>query len=125
LQCLLKSAGASPKLTVDGTFGSNTRTAVTSLQKSYGLLQDGIAGPKTWAALLKKDEIKTGSKGPAVKVLQCLLNAAEAGTKINVDGLYGAKTKNRVLAIQKSNGLKEDGIVGKETWNALMKFLKA
>ena len=79
----------------------------------------------TWATLLKKDEIKTGSKGPAVKVLQCLLNAMEAGTKITVDGLFGAKTKSRVLAIQKSSGLKEDGIVGKETWIALMKFLKA
>jgi peptidoglycan hydrolase-like protein with peptidoglycan-binding domain len=125
LQCLLNSAGASPKLTLDGTFGSKTKTAVISIQKSYGLLQDGIAGPKTWAALLKINEIKTGSKGPAVKILQCLLNAMEAGTKINVDGLFGAKTKSRVLAIQKSSGLKEDGIVGKETWIALMKFLKA
>lgn len=125
LQCLLNIAGASPKLTVDGTFGSKTKTAVTSIQKSYGMAQDGIAGPKTWAALLKTDELKTGSKGPAVKVLQCLLNAAEAGTRINVDGLYGAKTKSRVLAIQKSSGLKEDGIASKETWNALMKFLKA
>jgi len=124
LQCLLNIAGASPKLTVDGTFGSKTKTAVTSIQKSHGHLQDGIAGPKTWATLLKTEELKTGSKGPAVKVLQCLLNAAEA-TKITVDGLYGAKTKSRVLAIQKSSGLKEDGIVGKETWNALTKFLKA
>ena len=124
LQCLLNIAGASPKLTVDGTFGSKTRTAVTSIQKSHGHLQDGIAGPKTWATLLKTEELKTGSKGPAVKVLQCLLNAVEA-TKITVDGLYGAKTKSRVLAIQKSSGLKEDGIVGKETWNALTKFLKA
>jgi peptidoglycan hydrolase-like protein with peptidoglycan-binding domain len=79
----------------------------------------------TWATLLKKDEIKTGSKGPAIKVLQCLLNAMEEGIKITVDGLFGAKTKSRVLAIQKSSGLKEDGIVGKETRIALMKFLKA
>ena len=112
-------------MTVDGTFGSKTKTAVTSIQKSYGMAQDGIAGPKTWAALLKTEDLKTGSKGPAVKVLQCLLNAVGAGTKITVDGLYGAKTKSRVLAIQKSSSLKEDGMVGKETWNALMKFLKA
>jgi peptidoglycan hydrolase-like protein with peptidoglycan-binding domain len=125
LQCILNIAGASPKLTVDGTFSSKTKTAVESIQKSYGLPQDGIAGTKTWEALLKTNELKTGSKGPAVKVLQCLLNSAAAGTKLTLDGVFGTKTKNRILAVQKSNGLKEDGIVGQETWNVLLKTLKA
>ena len=125
LQCILNIAGASPKLTVDGTFSSKTKTAVVSIQKSYGLPQDGIAGPKTWEALLKTSELKTGSKGPAVKVLQCLLNSAAAGTKLTLDGVFGTKTKNMILAVQKSNGLKEDGIVGQETWNVLLKILKA
>ena len=125
LQCLLNSAGASPKLTLDGTFNTKTKTAVISIQKSYGLPQDGIAGPKTWAALLKTDEIKTGSKGPVVKALQCILNSVGTGTKLTVDGIFGANTQKGVLAIQKSNGLKEDGIVGQKTWNVLIKLLKA
>jgi len=36
---------------VDGIFGSNTEKAVKAFQKSAGLTADGIAGPKTIAAL--------------------------------------------------------------------------
>lgn len=39
---------------VDGIFGANTRTATIAFQKSAGLKQDGIIGPKTWPALLKE-----------------------------------------------------------------------
>lgn len=35
---------------VDGWFGAKTRAAVLAFQKSAGLSQDGIIGPKTWAA---------------------------------------------------------------------------
>ena len=37
---------------VDGIFGSKTDKAVRNYQKACGLVVDGIAGPKTWAALL-------------------------------------------------------------------------
>lgn len=36
---------------VDGWFGARTVQAVRELQKSAGLDQDGIIGPRTWAAL--------------------------------------------------------------------------
>ncbi|MDF1494751.1 spore cortex-lytic enzyme [Caproiciproducens sp. CPB-2] len=36
---------------VDGIFGSQTKSAVVSFQKAKGLTADGIAGPKTLAAL--------------------------------------------------------------------------
>ncbi|UFS64407.1 N-acetylmuramidase domain-containing protein [Paracoccus denitrificans] len=39
---------------VDGIFGANTRAATIAYQKSAGLKQDGIIGPKTWPALLKE-----------------------------------------------------------------------
>lgn len=38
-------------LKVDGVFGNQTKLAVLLFQKDYGLTQDGIAGPKTFAAL--------------------------------------------------------------------------
>nr|WP_298099734.1 peptidoglycan-binding protein [uncultured Shinella sp.] len=38
-------------LSIDGDFGSGTEGAVKLLQRSRGLLVDGIAGPKTFAAL--------------------------------------------------------------------------
>lgn len=38
-------------LQVDGHYGQHTREAVASFQRHQGLSEDGIAGPKTWAAL--------------------------------------------------------------------------
>jgi hypothetical protein len=49
LQRRLNAAGA--HLTVDGSFGRNTETAVRIYQASHHLHVDGAAGPKTLAAL--------------------------------------------------------------------------
>ncbi|NBC31147.1 MAG: N-acetylmuramoyl-L-alanine amidase [Alphaproteobacteria bacterium] len=49
LQRALNARGA--KLTVDGHFGPNTKTAVINFQRSRGLSPDGIVGPKTKSAL--------------------------------------------------------------------------
>lgn len=38
-------------LTVDGSFGTNTKNAVIKLQKAKGLSADGIVGSNTWKAL--------------------------------------------------------------------------
>lgn len=38
-------------LTVDGSFGSLTKSAIVSDQKKLGLVGDGIVGPKTWGIL--------------------------------------------------------------------------
>lgn len=35
----------------DGDFGRRTYHAVMAFQRDYGLVADGIAGPKTWRAL--------------------------------------------------------------------------
>jgi M6 family metalloprotease-like protein len=125
LQCILKSKGISRTLAIDGIFGLKTKNAVIAFQKSKGMVQDGIVGPKTWAALLDMQVLKTGSKGPAVKTLQCILNAAGTSPALLIDGIFGVKTNIAVIAIQKANGLVQDGIVGPKTWNALMKYLAA
>lgn len=50
LQTRLKRAGFDPG-PIDGIFGSRTRAAVISFQRSRGLAQDGIVGIQTWTAL--------------------------------------------------------------------------
>ena len=62
--------------------------------------------------------LKQGSSGQEVKEVQRRLklwgyyNGA-------VDGAFGAGTRNAVIAFQKKNGLKADGVVGKATYKAL------
>ncbi|MFO7855358.1 MAG: peptidoglycan-binding domain-containing protein [Paracoccaceae bacterium] len=49
LQKRLKDAGHD--VVVDGIFGQGTHVALKAFQKAAGLTSDGIAGPRTWAAL--------------------------------------------------------------------------
>ena len=62
--------------------------------------------------------IAYGSSGSVVKELQEALN--HHGYTLEVDGVFGAKTKEAVRAYQKKKGLKLDGIVGDETWGSLL-----
>ncbi len=62
--------------------------------------------------------LSLGARGEEVKKLQQVLK--EKGYEIGeIDGIYGAKTKEAVIAFQKENGLKIDGIAGPETLNKL------
>lgn len=39
----------------------------------------------------------------------------------NIDGIFGNNTKNAVMRYQAARGLKQDGIVGCNTWETLTK----
>ncbi|MEZ3136953.1 N-acetylmuramidase domain-containing protein [Stutzerimonas kunmingensis] len=56
LQAALKLAGFA--VTVDGDFGEQTERAVAAFQCRAGLVDDGVAGPKTLAALAGRDTSK-------------------------------------------------------------------
>jgi len=56
LQAALKLAGIA--VTVDGDFGEQTERAVAAFQRRAGLVDDGVAGPKTLAALAGRDTSK-------------------------------------------------------------------
>lgn len=59
-----------------------------------------------------------GARGEEVKKLQQVLS--EKGYDVGaIDGIYGKKTKEAVIAFQKENGLKVDGIAGPETLGKL------
>lgn len=51
LQRALNRLGADPKLKVDGQAGPYTIEAVRKFQATHGLVTDGQAGSKTWAAI--------------------------------------------------------------------------
>ena len=62
--------------------------------------------------------LKQGSKGAEVKEVQRRLKAWGYYNG-NADGVFGAGTKAAVVAFQKKNGLKADGVVGASTYKAL------
>lgn len=63
--------------------------------------------------------IRKGDRGDSVRWVQYALKMW--GADIIVDGIFGPKTDAAVRTYQAANGLKVDGIVGKNTINALMK----
>lgn len=73
----------------------------------------------------KLPTLRPGSTDPAVKVLQNRLNvwlAKNKGVKLPklpVTGKYGTMTEVTVRAVQRANGLRVDGVVGKDTWGKL------
>lgn len=58
---------------------------------------------------------RAGSWGPGVAVLQLLLGG------LLVDGRFGAKTREKVLALQGVLKQSQDGIMGPKTWAAFLK----
>lgn len=63
--------------------------------------------------------IKIGSKGDWVTIAQGRL--VVAGYPLNVDGVFGPKTKQAVMEYQMAHGLACDGIIGPKTWAVLYK----
>lgn len=64
--------------------------------------------------------LKKGDKGQAVRTVQLVLKDRNYSIG-SVDGIFGFKTLNCVKLFQAKKNLKVDGIVGKNTWEALIK----
>ena len=62
--------------------------------------------------------LRRGSRGNPVLYLQYLLRVN--GYDTSPDGVFGANTERDVKKFQQDNGLTVDGIVGQNTWNALL-----
>ena len=61
---------------------------------------------------------KEGSRGEEVRQIQTYLNNW-GYTPGKVDGIYGKQTKEAVIRFQKKNGLTPDGIAGPATLKAM------
>lgn len=69
--------------------------------------------------------LRKGSEGEEVKTLQRILNAlgykGKNGKVLTVDGIFGTNCDYAVKNFQMAESLSADGIVGKNTWNKLIK----
>ena len=66
--------------------------------------------------------LKKGSEGEAVKGLQNALNVRGYGSG-GVDGEFGPTTEKGVKKFQGDAGLDVDGVVGPNTWEALVVYV--
>lgn len=134
---------------VDGIFNESTEAAVRVFQRQFNLTVDGIVGKATWykisyiyAAVRKLAELisigriedlysgqypgtplQEGDRGVEVQLLQYYLSAIAVFypqiPNVSIDGRFGPELFKAVLNFQRSFGLIEDGIVGRETWNRI------
>jgi hypothetical protein len=64
--------------------------------------------------------LRQGNMGTSVRELQTLLNSfVRPVPPLVVDGAFGSKTKQAVMAFQSARKLMIDGVVGAKTWAAL------
>jgi hypothetical protein len=75
--------------------------------------------------MILRPQLRFGSTGPAVKLLQQALNLGESALpNLADDGIFGPKTHGRVVEYQRKHGLAQDGIVGEQTHGSLEELYK-
>ncbi|WP_226035581.1 peptidoglycan recognition protein family protein [Aquibacillus saliphilus] len=146
---LIKAGYELPKFGVDEHFGDETESAVREMQKKNKITVDGLYGSesesklsdelsklveekveepknsKTKSETIEKESrplLEKGDKGKWVKEAQTLL--VKNGYKLpkyGIDGDYGNETLSQVKKFQKDQGLKSDGLIGKNSWAKLLK----
>jgi peptidoglycan hydrolase-like protein with peptidoglycan-binding domain len=106
---------------VDAVQGPKTVRAVRVFQRRHRLAVDGLAGPRTRAALGRRGRplfgaraLRRGARGYDVGVLQFLLR--RHGLRVGrLDGSFGPRTAAAVRRFQRRTGLTPDAIVGPRT----------
>ena len=141
---------AIPKIyPIDGVFATETFEAVRAFQRIFNLTEDGIVGPATWyriaflySAVKRLSELNSegislqeleqqypgvlqfGATGNIVSVVQyslALISAFyETVPAVSINGIFDEATRTAVTAFQKQAGIAVDGIVGEDTWDAIL-----
>lgn len=117
-------------LHVTGVYDSRTLKKVKDFKHQHGLYPSGIVTKAVWKLLTKPildhtpqsthtdinqlPELRQGSRGSAVELLQKLLF-------IHVDGIYGPKVAKAVKKFKTSYNLYPSDIVNRYVWKLLLK----
>src|SRR5271166_6053393 len=111
-------------LTINGTFDSQTETAVKEFQQGAGLGGRRHRRPADLERATGCGPMPTlqeGSTGDVVRSLQTVLTNSAAGqwvtTPQGIDGDFGPHTRASVEAFQSWGGVTADGVVGDQTWS--------
>ncbi|MCM3760136.1 peptidoglycan-binding protein [Alkalihalobacillus oceani] len=133
LQEALKEKGHFTYHTATGYYGTITKEAVASFQRSHGLEASGQATRSTIDELLSSANKAAAAAKPAGQVEQVLRpgTTSEQVKKLqqqlkeagyfasDVTGYYGRATSTAVRSFQQAHQLAVDGIAGPQTLNAL------
>lgn len=94
--------------TIDGIFGSGTKSAVLSLQKKHDLQVDGIVGKKT-LSVLPKDNLQSrrGFSREDIIQLAYVIHGESRGESFRGKVAVGAVVLNRVKNIRFPNSVRE------------------
>jgi len=134
-----------PPIAIDGIFGEQTRNAILSAQRTFGLEETGELDAETFEAIydaylgiidslsfeFREGEVlpfsgvvlTLGVEAPEVSVLQQYLNTLSEAypeiPRVNVTGYFGSQTEAAVLAFQRLFGLQPTGVVEATVWSAI------
>ncbi len=137
-----------PKVTVDGRYGEKTAEAVRVFQEIFNLNPTGIVDKETWYRIVRiyvsvkklselnsegirlediskqfPENLSEGSSGDSVRILQFFLSYIAAFNEFvqppDINGVFGEKTREAVLAFQRYKGLEQTGVVNERTWNEI------
>ena len=133
---------------ITGAYDQSTEAAVRAFQRIFDLTADGVVGSATWYRIAQiyaggkrlselnsegltqadiPDQypgvLRAGDRGRRVRQLQYFIAVIgefyDSVRRIEVDGVYGARTENAVRDVQTTFGLTADGVVGRRTWQAI------
>lgn len=109
--------GYSERNKADGVFDDSFLEYFVNWQETHGLEPNGVCDEKSLKAIVKILPTCSTSKNKT-SAYACAIQIILGG--LEVDGIYGSKTKNAVAAFQAANGLEVDGICGQKTWTCLL-----